>query len=138
MPRNAAASADVRDDESVLRRFLATFYHGSNVPLDPGAFSPTPADETGLSVFREAFVRPDEVAAAGKSAKAYAVTRLGVGELKRRECSVVADPRDDTLPGHALIPELGEAARRRNRERFADRRREVCQLAAASVCWPDR
>ena len=56
--------APVADDEFVLRRVAAAYYDPTlPVPVQRDAFLPWPRDITGLSVFRERYIRPEEIVA---------------------------------------------------------------------------
>ena len=97
----------VSDDEYVLRRILSDYYDPSlRDPVHSQGFYPTKNDTNGISVFRDLFVTPDLVANSGKNPKGYYVARLRVSEIRALGLTVIPDPKDDQLPGHALIPKL--------------------------------
>src|SRR5438876_8365420 len=54
--------------EIVLRRIHKDYFDGTlRIPVRPAAFKPTESDQDGLSVYRERFVSPSEVAASGRT-----------------------------------------------------------------------
>jgi hypothetical protein len=84
----------VSADEFILRRIHRNHYDSTQpLRVQPAAFRPSPADTGGLSVYRERFISPAEVAAAGRSAGDYFVARLSVQTLHVLE----QDKRDKSL-----------------------------------------
>lgn len=79
-------------------------------------FRPTDKDTDGISVFRALFVSPDRVASSGKNPKGYYVARLRVSDIIALGLTVIPNPKDEQLPGHALIPELSTVAYAKNKE----------------------
>ena len=79
-------------------------------------FRPTDKDTDGISVFRALFVSPDRVASSGKNPKGYYVARLCVSDIISLGLTVIPNPKDDQLPGHALIPTLSIVAYNKNKE----------------------
>jgi hypothetical protein len=101
-------AAPVDADEFVLRRIHKSYFDSRlPLPIQPVAFKPTESDVDGLSVFRERFVSPAEVAAAGRTPGAYHVARLAVRDLQALRLTVVPSPGE--LPGHAVLAELNRA-----------------------------
>lgn len=106
----------VTDDEFVLRRVSeksgAVNLDSQNL-IQRVAFEPHKTRDTnGISVFRELFVSPEELAAAGPSEAGYYIVRLPVSRITALGLTVVPDPDNAPLPGHALVPELDAASMR--------------------------
>lgn len=104
----------VTPDEYVLRRVLNKKDHidlSLSNPVARAAISPTGNDDRGISVYREEFITPKEVAESGRYESGYYVVRLQVTELEGIGLSVIPDPLDGELLGHALVPELGRIAK---------------------------
>jgi len=93
--------------EYVLRRIHQNMFSAGQPLPSRLAFRPTKHDTEGISVFREEFVSPKELAGAGRKPGEYYIARLSIQELKDiLGLSVIPDPDDSQPPGHALIPEL--------------------------------
>ena len=99
-------------------------------PISNTAFKPTNDDHDGLSLFRELFITPQQIADRHR-------------ELKQKECYVIRikasilldigitlspNPIDD-LPGHALIPEL-------NTERYKSSDKALCLEIQTKISEP--
>ncbi len=131
-------SDPVSPDEWILRRVP---YNELNKLIDPDitppisstAFRPTKNDNDGVSVFRELFATPDEVANLymqqnpGKKCyvirvKAEAILEPGLG------ITLTPDPIIE-LPGHALIPEL-------NTERYFTLDKNWCKEVQSKISIP--
>jgi hypothetical protein len=126
----------VTPDEYVLRRIpnLPDWIDESLAqPVQRLAFQPNQRDTKGLSVFRELFVTPAAVAAAGRIGQGYYVVRLLVKDLLSLELSVVADPQEDQLRGHALIPELSSALSSARKAASKILQRELAKLASEAI-----
>src|SRR5436305_14444134 len=97
----------VRADEFVLRRV-----HKNHCSADRpravhlAAFRPSREDASGLSVFREAYISAAQVAASGRKRDEYVVVRLAVQDLARLGLTVLPDEEVESVPGHAVIPQL--------------------------------
>jgi hypothetical protein len=118
--------------EYVLRRIHKDHFDATlRIPFRPAAFKPTDSDRDGLSVYRERFVSPLDVAAAGRSPGAYYVVRLAVQDLQRLNLSVVATP--GPLPGHAVIPELNRGFYEKEKQRSRDLQLELSRLASQAI-----
>ena len=98
----------VSKDEFVLRRIHKNHFNPAlRLPVIRFAFRPTPKDKTGLSVFRQLFVAPSELAATGRKPGEYYIARLSVRDvIDQLGLSVAPDPDEKQPRGHALIPEL--------------------------------
>jgi hypothetical protein len=124
--------APVDVTENVLRRVHKDHFDGTlRIPFRPAAFKPTESDQDGLSVYRERFVSPSEVASSGRIPGAYYVVRLAVQDLQRLNLSVVPTP--GPLIGHAVIPELNRAFYQREKQRSKDLQLELCRLASRAI-----
>jgi hypothetical protein len=118
--------------EYVLRRIHKEHFDGTlAISFRPAAFKPTESDQDGLSVYRERFVSPSEVAAGGRTSGAYYVVRLAVQDLHRLSLSVVPTP--GPLPGHAVILELNRAFYESNKNRSRDLQLELCRPASHAI-----
>ena len=118
--------------EIVLRRIHKDYFDGTlRIPVRPAAFKPTESDQDGLSVYRERFVSPSEVAASGRTPGAYYVVRLAVRDLQRLNLSVVPTP--GPLIGHAVMPELNRAFYQSEKQRSKDLQLELCRLASRAI-----
>jgi hypothetical protein len=118
--------------ENVLRRIHKDHFDGSlRIPFRPAAFKPTESDRDGLSVFRERFVSPCEVASGGRTPGVYFVVRLAVQDLRRLNLSVLPTP--GPLPGHAVIPELNRPFYENEKQRSRDLQLELCRLASQAI-----
>ena len=106
----------VTDDEFVLRRVSVdpnVVNFDLRNPVQRVAFEPhKKRDINGISVFRELFVSPEKLAAAGPSEAGYYIVRLLVSRITALGLTVVPDPDNAPLPGHALVPELDAASMR--------------------------
>jgi len=106
---NLTEKDPAEDREDVLRRILnhEDFIKlDLKIPITPLSFMPTKQDLDGISVFRKFFSSPQEIADSGSNEKGYHVAAITVAELRQKDFSVLPDPQENTLKGHALIPEL--------------------------------
>ncbi len=86
--------------------------------------------------FREPFVSPADVANAGNRGPAgYYVVRLRAAEVTALGLSIVPDPRDDQLPGHALIPELSFQAMTKDKNKSKELQRKLAKLAGDGIVF---
>jgi len=126
----------VQDDEFVYRRIHRNFYDAS-VPtlVRREAFRPSRNDDTGLSVFRAAFVQPVDTLANIDATKRndYYVARIAVQDLHRRGLTVVPEPDPAGPPGHAVIPELSWQAYHADKQRLKQVQFELAKLASAAI-----
>ncbi len=97
------------EDEYVLRRIL----NQDNIidlnlshPIQRIAFRPTDKDTDGISVFRELFATPEEVAFTGNNPSGYHVIRLPYREILGLGFSIIPNPDISQPNGHSLIPDL--------------------------------
>ncbi|HTU89621.1 MAG TPA: hypothetical protein VMF69_05950 [Gemmataceae bacterium] len=126
----------VQDDEFVYRRIPRIFFDSAIAPpIRREAFRPTHNDTTGLSVFRAAFLRPEDALAHVDPAKRsdYYVVRLAVADLRALGLTLVANPDPNGPPGHALIPELSWPAYQADKARWKPILFELAKLASAAI-----
>jgi hypothetical protein len=118
--------------ENVLRRIHRDHFDATlPIPIRPAAFKPTESDQDGLSVYRERFVSPAEVAASGRTPGAYYVVRLSVQDLHRLNLTVVPVP--GPLRGHAVIPELNRTFYEKEKQRSKNLQLQLARLASQAV-----
>lgn len=123
----------IEEDEFVLRRIHRDHYKTSLPdPVLRMAFEPRRGENDGLSVYRERWVTPAQVAASGRTPGAYYVTRLAVRDLRKLNLTVVPAPRSE-LPGHAVIPELSWEAQQKDKKRSKQLQIELAKLAGQFI-----
>ncbi len=135
------SKAPVSTDEEVLRRIPRVYYNSSfSTPVQVNAFRPTDQDIDGISVFRQACgATPEALVASGRSASGYVVAILKVQEILDIKVdgirpTVVATPKsDDTVPGHASIPELSIQLKTSNKAVCLKLQQQLAFLACKSV-----
>jgi hypothetical protein len=98
------ASAPIEDDEYLYRRIPRSTGWFRDGVVSPVAFRPTRNDTTGLSLEREHFCKPEEVAAHGTNPSGYYVARVRAGKIRSLELEVVPTPLVHL--GHAELPGL--------------------------------
>lgn len=118
------ADEGVGEDEWLLRRIQEDQGPTEN-NRRPSALAFRPhreRDLDGLSLYRESFVSPEELAKWGRKDRRYFVARILVRDVQELGMSVrvVADPHGK--PGHVILPELN-----------ATNRKELLQLG-----WQER
>jgi hypothetical protein len=126
-------------EEFVLRRI-----HRNHVDAGPPpvvgftAFRPTMEDTNGLSVYRDQFISPREVASGGRKPGEYYVVRLPVRALHDLGLTVVGDEQADAPAGHALLPELSLDACQKDKVRLRAIQVRLAELASQHVVhYPD-
>jgi hypothetical protein len=126
----------VKDDEVVYRRIHASFFDPS-IPtrIRREVFRPSHNDDTGLSVFRAAFVQPAGPLVDIDASKQndYYVVRLAVVDLHRLGLTVVPDPDPAGPLGHAIIPELSWPAYQADKQRLKQVQLELAKLASTAI-----
>src|SRR6266849_9638596 len=121
-------------EEFVLRRIHKNHYDPRlPVAITPLAFRPTPEDVVGISVYREKYISPVQVAEAGRQPGQYYVARLPVQALAALNLTVVPDDEPAGPPGHAIIPELSTAAYQQNKQRSKDLQMALARLASQAI-----
>jgi hypothetical protein len=127
----------VGDQEFILRRVHNSYYDANfPVPVQRGAFRPNEQDLTGISVYRERFVRaPSDVLDAVKPEKRgmYYVARLSVRALTSLGLTVVPDPDPQDIPGHCIIPELSWPKYQVDHDRLADIQQQLAKLGSQDI-----
>lgn len=126
-------------NECVLRRIPADgnrFNPSLPEPVQRLAFEPTGKDIDGISVFRELFVSAQQVADAGsRGAIGNYVVRLRVADIVALGLTVIPNPRDDQLPGHALVPELRLGAMKADKKTSKEYQRALAKLAGSDIAY---
>jgi hypothetical protein len=137
-PRNDSSPVDAR--ERLLRRVARNDYKPDlPVSVQRGGFVPSKYDTDGLSLFREDFVTPEAVAAAGPSPNGYAVARLLVQDLLDLKLpgglslTVVPAPDPDQPPGHCLIPQLNRSYHDSHKQHAKEVELALAELASKDV-----
>lgn len=126
--------------ERVLRRIHKMYYNAKERTVNAGAFSPRKDDADGISLFRELFATPKEVAAAGRKSGNHYVGRLDVGDLLGIEVTVKASPEPDGPRGHAVIPEMNitEWNNKKKNPKLKEIRKRMADMAARDIAFdPD-
>src|SRR5438128_668080 len=102
----------VDDSEFVYRRIHPQFFDPAlAVAVQLEAFRPSRNDNTGLSVFRARFARPEDCLPSDPAkAAGYFMARLAVADLRNHGLTVQPEPVPAGPPGHAVIPELSWAS----------------------------
>lgn len=124
----------VSPDEYILRRvFVDHFNPALSEPVQRVAFQPNKNDTDGISVFRELFVTPAEIARRGpKGPSKYFVVRLLAADIFALGLSILPDPQSDQPPGHAVIQELNPKVDER---RSKELQRELAKLGGRNVAY---
>jgi len=127
--------------ELVLRRVLKKedrINFSLPLPVDRLAFRPTKDDIDGISVFRELFCTPQQIADTGTNSLGYYVCRLRVSDILGLGLNVIPDPQQDQLSGHALIPELSYPNMKADKKKSKEFQFELAKLASLDICYsPD-
>ncbi|MBL8695603.1 MAG: hypothetical protein JNJ88_16035 [Planctomycetes bacterium] len=106
----------ITDDEVLYRRIPQSQVSFDSIPRpSKESCRPGDADVLGLSVFRAAFVRPEELGSLVKP-KAYYVAVLSVRKLRELGIAVRPDALCSGLPGHAILPGLTAEGRGTNEQ----------------------
>jgi hypothetical protein len=142
----------ISPNEYILRRVP---YNSNNKLIDPDseqpasrdAFRPTDMDTDGLSVSRELFVSAEQVAqkyTEENPGKQCWVVRVRARDLFDDSIgvSMVPDPVDDELPGHAIIPEINATRRTQGKDEknlLKELQHKVARLVTRNdiIYWPD-
>lgn len=120
----------VEDHERLMRRVPECWAPTASVPYPQHhAFKPhKSADTTGLSVFREKHISPEQLAAKGREGKLYWIASVSAGDVRRAGLSVEPHPNAEDGPGHAEIPEM------RSENRDSQKVREWTIRLAQHLC----
>ena len=136
-----AENDPVESEESILRRIPENpqFYNPELlVPITPGAFRPTEADTDGLSVTRNLFCTPKQLAAKHRNPNRCFVARILVERVRALAIEVIPDPKPCPVPrGHALIPELfhDPARQKAEKRRLKEIQTELAMIAAEQIVF---
>ena len=129
----------VSPDEIVVRLIWKDYYRPNEARLvRDRAFLPRPSDDIGLSVFRLACLgdaRGALAVMAPEKRDQYALALLPVADLLALGLSV-EPAKIETVPGHAVIPELNAALVASDGKRCADIQKALVALAAKNLIPP--
>ena len=126
----------VSPDELVLRLIWEDFFNpGRPVPVRDRAFLPRPNETEGISVFRLACLNnPEDALAviAPEKRERYALAALPVTELAALGLTVLP-AKIETVPGHAVLPELNAGAVADDAPRWAVIRERLARIASQNI-----
>jgi hypothetical protein len=126
----------ITPDEQLVRLIWGQYFKPADaLAVRPVAFQPRPDETDGISVFRLACVARAEdvltVIAPEKQPK-YAIALIPVSELVKLE--LTAKPaRIDTVPGHAVIPEVNSATMRADKARIMALLIQLAEIASQNI-----
>ena len=130
----------ITPDEKVLRRIANNkdwIDFNLPTPIQRAAFQPYPRDTDGISLFRELFVTPQQVATARENSTGYYISRLDVSSITPLGLTVIPNPIEDQLPGHSLIPELSFSEYKKNKNKTKEIQLKLARIASENiVCSP--
>lgn len=132
-------NSPVSPDEVVVRLIWTDFYKpGAATPVRDRAFLPRPNEDTGISVFRLACLTDAKDALAAiapdKQGK-YALSLIAVAELAAIGLTV-QPAKIDTVPGHAVIPELNNSLAATDAKTCLEIQKKLAALAAKNLIPP--
>ena len=126
----------VTGDEFVIRLIWGDYYkEGLPLPVQPAAFQPRNSEVEGISVFREACLSsPQDVlrVIAAEKRDRYQLARLRATDLAELGLSIKPEPIE-TVPGHAVIPELNATAYAANRLASKVLQKRLAELASRQI-----
>ena len=126
-------------DESVVRLVWGQFLRPSEpVPVQPVAFKPRDDETDGISVFRLACLNDPKdalVAMLPEKRDGYAIAVIPVAELLALGLSV-KPAKIESVPGHAVIPELNITAVKADRTRWKALQLQLVALATKNLIPP--
>jgi hypothetical protein len=129
----------ITPDEFVIRLIWHEFLRlGETVAVQAVAFKPRDNESDGISVFRLACLSdPTDALQAISTDKRgkYALALLKVEDLKKLSLSVVP-AKIDSVPGHAVIPELNCHAVKQNRAFWKSTQLDLAALASQNFTLP--
>ena len=140
MPLPTNEHDPVSPDEYVLRRVPTCWFNKSALiePVQRVAFAPNlERDVEGISVFREIFVTPNEVARYGpKGLNGYYVVRFLAADIFALGLSIIPDPQEDQPQGHTVIPGLNSASMSGgNKQRAKELQYELAKLGSRNIAY---
>lgn len=131
----------VAPDEFVVRLvWTFNFRAGAAQPVLREAFEPKPRETDGVSVFRAACLTSPEQAldAVGADKRdRYAVVLLAVADLLALGLTVRLG-RIDTVPGHAVLPELNVVDWKADKARWRVVQTRLAALASKYIVRPPK
>ncbi len=122
--------------ESVYRRIHPKFYNAAApLPVLYEAFRPNRNDQTGLSVLRARFAKPEDclIGIDPASVGGFAVAELAVRDLATLGLTVRPDPSAGGPPGHAVIVELSWDAYQADKKNRKLVLLELAKLASIAI-----
>ena len=126
----------VTHDEVVLRLIWGQFFRDGTIPkISPKAFLPKSGEADGISVFRVVCLAdPLDVmrVIAEEKREKYGIARLAVSELSAMGLTV-SPARIESIPGHAVVPELNIVAVDVDKEQCEDWLEALAEIAARDV-----
>ena len=120
----------ISDDEILLRRVVREYVNVDlPLPVQREGFRPTKRDIDGISLFRERFVSPSDVANGNRGPTGYYVVRLRASNIRELGLNILPNVKDDQLPGHSLIPEINYPAMKNDKSKSKELQRMLAKLA---------
>lgn len=122
-------------NEYVLRRVYRKNGVRPDGTLTRGAYTPSPEDTDGISVYREEAaggITPEQlVASARLPASEYVAIKIKVADILARGLSVIPKEMDGEPPGHCVVPEFTVAAYqdRSQRQRWVETQEALCKAS---------
>jgi len=123
--------------DEILVRLVWTFNYkaGAAQPVKPEAFEPKNHETDGVSVFRLACLSSPEQALeamAPDKRDRYAIVLLSVADVTALGLTVMP-AKIDTVPGHAVLPELNITAHKTDKAKWRDIEKQLALLANARI-----
>ena len=110
-----------------------------NWAINPIAFDPAPDDVDGISLFREDFVTPENLASINTHTNGVRVVRVTAKECTDLQLSLKPDPDGTQPPGHVLIPEMTHIKKspqnKPQRQKIKDLAQELAQIASKNEIY---
>lgn len=123
-------------DEKLLRRVPAQWCNTSlPQPIQRVAFEPNESDMDGLSLFRELFITPEELAQTGRKPGTYFIGRLRASDVLELQLTIRPDPREDQPAGHVVIPELSFTEMKQRKSKSKELQNELAKLAGKDIAY---
>ena len=125
----------IADDEVLYRRIPASMgWFTPPSELNSSAFSPDKSrDITGISISRNKYNTPEDVARRGGEGRFYYIAVFLAGDLRRAGIRVVPRPTFSD-PGHAEIPDMN--VENRKEQQTLERRRVLAEELCLEVIGP--
>jgi hypothetical protein len=110
-----------------------------NWTINPNAFEPAKDDLDGISLFREDFVTPKNLASITKHVNGVRVARVTAKECTGLQLSLKPDPDISQPRGHVLVPEMAFIKKgpqnKSQREKIKDLAQELAQKATKNQIY---